>query len=393
VSRYQEVIDDFLSTYEEDDDVTRFVVLLNCGASEDVRALLGLDARPHVCVVVVDSHRPVMHLANDDDPGGQLFVLLDEGEGTSRGDIPPAADSEDEGSSDDDEGEDGRRRQHDDANDGEERRQRRRLEDGTPSPGADADADADGGQGGGGGGGGAGPSAPPSPRAARAARRRARDAREASRQSYYAQGVSYGKPSACVLYDLAYALRQDSSYLLWLAVVGLTDHLAHGRVGLPKYDEWYLKYETHVAAGGHLDAAGGYEAVDAGGEAGAPTSGAAAVACRIAPAQDFRFGLLREWSLRESMEHSPYVAARLQTYTRKGRERLEFLLAKLGIPLKEAAESFQCECGQWGRRRLVLCGWVAGAGRAGGESRRASGAPAGWLAGVGAALRPSWGGA
>ena len=43
------------------------------------------------------------------------------------------------------------------------------------------------------------------------------------------------------------------------------------------------------------------------------------------------------------MANSPYVASRLQTYTEKGRQRLEFLLAKLGIPLREARGSFQCE--------------------------------------------------
>lgn len=43
------------------------------------------------------------------------------------------------------------------------------------------------------------------------------------------QGVSYGKPAACLLYDLAYHLGQDSAHMLWLALVGLTDHLVHNR--------------------------------------------------------------------------------------------------------------------------------------------------------------------
>lgn len=309
MSRYQEVIDDFVATYEEEDEVTRFVVLINCGASEDIADLLGLQQRPHVCVLVVDSHRPVMHQANDDDPSGQLFVLLDEGEGTSRGDIPPAETDPDHPSDDDSE------RENDEDN-GQERRQRRRL--GSEDPD----------------GGGAGEG---SPGGRRVARRRDRQLAESFRQKYYAQGVHYGKPSACVMFDLAYHLQQDSSYLLWLALVGLTDHLVHNRVGSSKYEEWYLKYEDHVAAGGHLDEPAAAEALD--GEGGAT---AAAATCRIAPQQDFRFGLLREWSLWSAMVNSPYVASRLQTYTEKGRQRLEFLLAKLGIPLREARGSFQC---------------------------------------------------
>jgi cell division control protein 45 len=319
VSRYQEVIDDFVSAYDEDDPVTRFVILINCGASEDVGALLGLAARPHVCVVVLDSHRPVMHLANDADPASQVFVLVDsDAEGLGTDDIPQAGD-DDLGSDDeeDEEGSDGDDDGGDGENGGDNRpggRQRRRLEDGSY---ASDDAEEQ--------------QAPDSPRARRAARRRERKAREDARAAYYAQGVSYGKPSACLLYDLAYHLQQDSSYMLWLALVGLTDHLVHGRLGPDKYEEYYLAYENHVVSGGHMEAPGEVDGVD--GEAG---GGSAPATCRIATMEDFRFGLLREWTLWDAMAHSPYVASRLQTYTEKGRERLEFLLIKMGIPLREA---------------------------------------------------------
>jgi cell division control protein 45 len=325
VSRYQEVIDDFAATYEEGDDVTRFVILINCGASEDVAALLGLGARPHVCVVVVDAHRPIMHLANEAaTAGSQLYVLLDEGEGTARADVPPAETDDDE-EDDEEEGASGDEGERGENADGNAARQRRRLEGADGAPADD------------------------SPRARRNARRAARDAREAARQKYYGAGASHGKPSACVLFDLAFHLRQDSAQLLWLALVGLTDHLVHGRAPAAKYEEWALAYESHAAAGGHLDAPRGYEAPDGEGGAG----GAATPACRIAPTQDFRFGLLREWTLWDAMEHSPYVAARLQTYTEKGRQRLEFLLAKLGIPLREARAPFQTDMRPRYRARLA----------------------------------------
>jgi hypothetical protein len=42
--------------------------------------------------------------------------------------------------------------------------------------------------------------------------------------------VSYGKPAACLMYDLAYHLAQDSANMLWLALVGLTDHVVHNRI-------------------------------------------------------------------------------------------------------------------------------------------------------------------
>jgi cell division control protein 45 len=309
VSRYQEVIEDFLATYDEEDPVTRFVVLINCGSSEDVGSLLGLAQRPNICVVIVDSHRPIMHLSNDGDTSSQIFVLMDsEAEGIAPDDIPYAYDSEAEDSEDDGDHDNDSEQENDDEN--ERSGRRRRLEDGAYVPDQEHDF----------------------PRTNRASRRRERKLREDARAAYYSQGVHYGKPSACLLYDLAFHLQQDSSYMLWLALVGLTDHLVHGRVDGSKYDEYYLRYESHVAAGGHLDEPQAVEPVDGDGGTGSPP----APTCRIAPQDDFRFGLLREWTLWDAMAHSPYVASRLQTYTEKGRERLEFLLIKMGIPLREA---------------------------------------------------------
>lgn len=45
------------------------------------------------------------------------------------------------------------------------------------------------------------------------------------------------------------------------------------------------------------------------------------------------------------MQFSPYIAARLHTYTEKGRSQLEMLIAKLGIPLQQAQSSYLREWG------------------------------------------------
>lgn len=47
------------------------------------------------------------------------------------------------------------------------------------------------------------------------------------------------------------------------------------------------------------------------------------------------------------MLYSPYVAARLQTYTERGRTTLELLLAKLGIPLQQARSPYLCAWVEW----------------------------------------------
>jgi hypothetical protein len=57
VSRYEEIEKDFTATYQEGEDALRTAFLINCGAAEDVRALLRLEQRMNVRVVIVDSHR------------------------------------------------------------------------------------------------------------------------------------------------------------------------------------------------------------------------------------------------------------------------------------------------------------------------------------------------
>jgi len=47
---------------------------------------------------------------------------------------------------------------------------------------------------------------------------------------------------------------------------------------------------------------------------------------------DYRFPLMRHWSLFEAMMHSPYVAVRLQTWHDKGRRLLQDMLVKMGLP-------------------------------------------------------------
>lgn len=78
----------------------RTAILINCGAAEDVRALLGLHDRPNVRVVILDSHRPICHLNNVDDVADCVAVLLDEAEGTDKADIPCADDDGDDGAAD-----------------------------------------------------------------------------------------------------------------------------------------------------------------------------------------------------------------------------------------------------------------------------------------------------
>lgn len=315
VSRYEEVKDDFVASYDEEDGLMRFVILINCGASEDMRSLLSLDKRPNVCLIIIDSHRPIMHAFNNEN--SDVFVLVDSNAEDLEIDSIPRDDTflehePDDGVSDveNDEGNMPPRRRRRVEREGFSSRKKKDLNENELYE--------------------------------------SRKSLEDAVLAYYGKGTTWGKPSACILFDLAYHLRQDSSHLLWLALVGLTDYLVHDRLALTKYEEHLMRYENHVAQLGHYDEPQNPD-IGVDGEAGL----AAAPSCKIAVQDDFRFGLLREWSLWESMENSPYIAARLQTYTEKGKHRLELLLAKIGIPLREAKGSFQFDMKPRFRVRLL----------------------------------------
>lgn len=67
-------------------------MLINCGAGEDLRAMLELPDAARA--IVIDSHRPIHHSYNNPADTDTLF-LHDAADGTAAEDIPAASDGED----------------------------------------------------------------------------------------------------------------------------------------------------------------------------------------------------------------------------------------------------------------------------------------------------------
>ena len=128
-----------------------------------------------------------------------------------------------------------------------------------------------------------------------------------------------------------------------MSILGLTDHFLHERVALPTYSS----LQSHISS----------EALRLGNET--PAQQAEAMALRAAQAgnraldavvtkvghigdlSDYRFQLLRHWSLYSALKHSPYVASRLETWTEQGKSKLRLLLTELGIPTADAKQAFR----------------------------------------------------
>ena len=359
---------------QDGDDEFRTVVLVNCGATEDIRGLLEL--KPEARAYVVDAHRPV-HLNNLSDENQQVFVLWDEeGEGQMAEDIPvdvaelfsDSDDDSDDGDSDDGEGDEdsdeGASGSGDEVVGGSAGAEEDPLGlHGDGSEGGDGGASVRGGGGGGGevGSEGAGErrdqsqqeagvsgqedgeaEGRPSKRARtgqlskaqrRQLRRRERDERAIRRLEYYTRGQYYGRSASELCYRLAQELNKTDNQFLWLAVLGLTDQLVHGHVAPEQYAASYEELLALVRQAGNYD-----QQTTVTHDDGTVTK--AFVRGRIVEEEALRFHVYRHWSLYEAMLYSPFVATRLRTWSEGGKAHVEQLLAKMGLPLKEAVKPY-----------------------------------------------------
>ncbi|KAL5674649.1 hypothetical protein ACJX0J_018955, partial [Zea mays] len=160
------------------------------------------------------------------------------------------------------------------------------------------------------------------------------------RREYYHLSTFHGKPSGCLMYDLAHAMRKNTNKLLWLACVALADQFIHDRITKERYQATVIELEQHINGSGNLDlsSAGNVVTLKYDTKIRAPE------ASRITYEDDPRLMLLWEWSLsgyHNSMLCSSYVATKLKTWSNNGLKKLKLLLARMGFPLVDCQKNFQ----------------------------------------------------
>ena len=57
---------------------------------------------------------------------------------------------------------------------------------------------------------------------------------------------------------------------------------------------------------------------------------------------DFRFPLMRHWTVYDAIIHSRYVATRLQTWQEKGKDKVKELLVRMGLSQRDCQADY-CE--------------------------------------------------
>ena len=154
--------------------------------------------------------------------------------------------------------------------------------------------------------------------------------------TYYYSGTYYQAPVSWIAYTLSRQLRfGDLGDLLWLACVGVTDAFLHTRLDTGGYTEFVSDLRRHIHRLYPNDevtrAMNAVHSSD-GTQVGISSNG------RIMCQTEFRFMLLRHWSLLDSMIHSNFVGTKLKVWKEQGRFRLTELLAMMGFPLEECKQ-------------------------------------------------------
>ena len=132
--------------------------------------------------------------------------------------------------------------------------------------------------------------------------------------------------------------------MLWLAIVGTTADYTDGRFGDQDYEQLAAYYRAEAQSMAPADVAAIGDGTHAGGEgrdkgAVADHIEPADVQGLVIPCTDYRCPLLREWSLQEAMQVSPYIGARLGFWLKHDRvDRLKRLLVRIGISAEEASQ-------------------------------------------------------
>jgi cell division control protein 45 len=279
------------------------ILLINWGSSHDLTRILDLRPDGLTRVFIIDSRRPI-HLHNLSEQNDRVVVLYtadDENQADLSYDFEISVvancsnlDSDDE--LDEDSSSDSESDSDSDLEDEEGRKRKRRR--------VSEDAESD---------------------PVRYYRRLKRE--------YYRIGTFHGKPSGCLLFELAHSLRKSTNELLWLACVSLTDQFVHERLTNERYQASVMELEQHINSYGNLETVSQIKLKD-GTIINAPENS------RIAYEDEPKLMLLREWSLYDSMLYSSYIATKLRTWSDNGLKKLKLLLARMGFPLMDCQKKF-----------------------------------------------------
>ena len=162
--------------------------------------------------------------------------------------------------------------------------------------------------------------------------------RRRRRIALYYSGTYHSVPASWAVFRLSQQLRfSESSDLLWLACVGLSDAYLHHRLTVTGYNHLATFLSSHVKRLYPQDLLSkSLKALYAKDNTPISTSEHGAILCEL----DFSFFLLRHSSLYDSMRQTPNLALHFKLWKRDGKGVFKELLAKMGFPLHQCQQRY-----------------------------------------------------
>ena len=152
----------------------------------------------------------------------------------------------------------------------------------------------------------------------------------------YSQFSYFGQSTAFIFLEIAWSLAKDCDEILWLAIVGVTEMFISSKIDLVSYENMCKLLKNHLNRLSHNEEIRNANADDSiSGDLLKKK-----FRTKIIFTKDLQLALYRHWSLFESLRHTLFVSCKFKVWNIKGHKRLLEFLAELGMPLIQCKQKF-----------------------------------------------------
>lgn len=141
----------------------------------------------------------------------------------------------------------------------------------------------------------------------------------------YSKFHFYSTSSAYTLFDLAWRMSKDTNQLLWLAILGVAEQYHNHRITREKYTSYIV-----ALIGDQKRLRNQRENID----------NLSVNVLKLEDSFELDLVLYRQWSIVESLAHSPAMFINFRLWSEKGERRLLKFLGDMGLPLHQAKQNF-----------------------------------------------------
>ncbi|OAF70810.1 Cell division control protein 45 [Intoshia linei] len=139
----------------------------------------------------------------------------------------------------------------------------------------------------------------------------------------YFQYTYHTRPSAIIMYEMAWKLSNDSVQMLWLSIIGLTYNYLIDNISKEAYINEQKNINDHVTRYQHQYCEN--QSIDS---------------LKITLEEDLKLYLYKQWNLYDSINNSPCSCNAFQCFSRQGKMKICEFFADAGIPLKITLQNF-----------------------------------------------------